>query len=160
MSDVNKQLLDAVKALVSALNDAMPHMDTRHDGVGPDCTKQFQALIDGRQAIAAAEQEQQGDIGKAISHHAKPVAWQFYQDGKWWNGYDRIKNYRKNTEDAGIPTRDLYAQPPAVAVPDGYALVLIEPTPEMVAAGAEGDSQFYDHAQFVYRAMLDAAPKP
>lgn len=59
MSDVNKQLLDAAKALVSALNDAMPHMSTGHDGVGPDCTKQFQALIDGSQAIAAAEQAQQ-----------------------------------------------------------------------------------------------------
>ena len=50
-------------------------------------------------------------------------------------------------------------KPPAVAVPDGYALVPIEPTPEMVAAGAEGDSQFYDHASFVYRAMLAAAQK-
>lgn len=49
---------------------------------------------------------------------------------------------------------------PAVAVPDGYALVPIEPTEEMVAAGAEGDSQFYDHARFVYRAMLSAATKP
>lgn len=52
-------------------------------------------------------------------------------------------------------------QPPAVAVavPDGYALVPIEPTPEMVNAGAEGDSQFYEHAGFVYRAMLAAAPQ-
>lgn len=48
---------------------------------------------------------------------------------------------------------------PAVAVPEGYALVPVEPTPEMVAAGAEGDSQFYDHASFVYRAMLAAAQK-
>lgn len=45
------------------------------------------------------------------------AAWRFYQDGKWRNGDDRIKDHRKNTEDAGIPTRDLYAQPPAVAVP-------------------------------------------
>lgn len=55
MENVNKQLLDAAKALLSALNDAMPHMCTGHDGVGPDCTKQFQALIDGSKAIAAAE---------------------------------------------------------------------------------------------------------
>lgn len=48
---------------------------------------------------------------------------------------------------------------PAVAVPDGYALVPIEPTPEMVSAGTESDSQFYEHAEFVYRAMLAAAPQ-
>ncbi|RZI91633.1 MAG: hypothetical protein EOP15_00065 [Pseudomonas sp.] len=36
------------------------------------------------------------------------VGWQFYQQGKWWNGDDRIKDHRKNTEAAGIPTRDVY----------------------------------------------------
>ena len=38
-----------------------------------------------------------------------PVGWQFYQDGKWWNGGDRIKDHRKNTEEAGYPIRDVYA---------------------------------------------------
>ena len=41
----------------------------------------------------------------------EPVAWQFFQDGKWWNGGDRIKDHRKNTEAAGYPVRDLYAHP-------------------------------------------------
>ncbi|WP_185268921.1 hypothetical protein [Halopseudomonas xiamenensis] len=50
-----------------------------------------------------------------------PVGWQFFQDGKWWHGDDRIKNHRKNTEDAGIPTRDVYAAPPAA--PDVSGLV-------------------------------------
>ncbi|WP_188036226.1 hypothetical protein [Pseudomonas sp. EZ-C24] len=36
------------------------------------------------------------------------VGWQFYQQSKWWNGDDRIKDHRKNTEAAGIPTRDVY----------------------------------------------------
>lgn len=45
------------------------------------------------------------------------VGWQFHQDGKWWNGDDRIKNHRKNTEEAGLPVRDVYATPqPAEAV--------------------------------------------
>lgn len=39
----------------------------------------------------------------------EPVAWQFYQDGKWWNGDDRIKDHRHNTERAGYLTRELYA---------------------------------------------------
>lgn len=38
-----------------------------------------------------------------------PVAWQFYQDGEWHNGCDRIPNHRKNTEAAGFPVRNLYA---------------------------------------------------
>lgn len=36
------------------------------------------------------------------------VGWQFYQQSKWWNGDYRIKDHRKNTEAAGIPTRDVY----------------------------------------------------
>lgn len=45
----------------------------------------------------------------------EPVAWQFFQDGKWHNGMD-TKNHRTNTEAAGFPTRDLYTHPaPAVA---------------------------------------------
>src|SRR5690554_4810598 len=41
----------------------------------------------------------------------EPVGWQFYQDGKWWHGDDRIKDHRKNTEEAGYLTRDVYAAP-------------------------------------------------
>lgn len=49
---------------------------------------------------------------------AEPVGWQFYQDGKWWNGDDRIKDLRKNTEAAGYPVRDVYAaQQPAEQQP-------------------------------------------
>ena len=35
------------------------------------------------------------------------VGWQFFQDGKWWTGFD-TNNHRENTEEAGIPVRDLY----------------------------------------------------
>lgn len=56
--------------------------------------------------------------GSGATVNAEPVAWQFFEDSKWWNGDDQIKDHRKNTESAGIPTRDLYAHPPAVAVPD------------------------------------------
>ena len=37
------------------------------------------------------------------------VGWQFYEDGKWWNGDDRIKDHRKNTKEGGYPIRDVYA---------------------------------------------------
>jgi len=41
----------------------------------------------------------------------EPVGWQFYKDGKWWHGNDCIKGHRKNTEEAGYLTRDVYAAP-------------------------------------------------
>lgn len=47
------------------------------------------------------------------------------------------------------------AQPPAMAVPDGYALVPIEPTPKMLMAADRTEGPDAD----IYRAMLDAAQK-
>lgn len=67
------------------------------------------------------------DEALASAQRAGPVGWQFYQDGRWWSGDDRIKDYRKNTEEAGIPTRDVYATPPAApVVPEGYTPVRTE----------------------------------
>lgn len=52
-------------------------------------------------------------------------------------------------------------EPPAVAVPDGYALVPIEPTPAMLCAGQKEwlESSGSDPSHDIYRAMLDAAQK-
>ena len=36
----------------------------------------------------------------------KPVAWQFYQDGKWHTGMEH-NNHKQNTIDGGYPVRDL-----------------------------------------------------
>src|SRR5690606_30676302 len=44
---------------------------------------------------------------------AEPVGWQFYEDGEWHDGSRKIKDHRKNTEAAGIPTRDVFAAPVA-----------------------------------------------
>ncbi len=48
----------------------------------------------------------------------------------------------------------------ATSSPPGWKLVPIEPTSKMIVAGSETDPQFFEHAQFVYRAMLAAAPEP
>lgn len=55
------------------------------------------------------------------TEQTEPVGWQFYDNGKWWYGDDRIKLHRKNTEAAGIPVRDIYAAPQPT--PDVTALV-------------------------------------
>ena len=41
----------------------------------------------------------------------EPVAWQFFEGGKWHNGME-INDHRKHTEAAGVPVRDLYTHPP------------------------------------------------
>lgn len=47
----------------------------------------------------------------ACERRGEPVAWQFYDQGRWWNGDDRIKDHRENTENAGYTIRNLYAGP-------------------------------------------------
>jgi hypothetical protein len=37
------------------------------------------------------------------------VGWQYYQNGEWIAGNNE-HNHRKNTEEIGIPTRDLYVK--------------------------------------------------
>ncbi|RMI00486.1 hypothetical protein [Stutzerimonas nitrititolerans] len=81
----------------------------------------------------------------------QPVSWQFYQDGKWWNGGDRIKDHRKNTEAAGIPVRDLYAAPIAQTAPQPELVMPVA----LASVSAEYDRGWSDHAAEVLR--LNAA---
>lgn len=71
-----------------------------------DCAK------DDEGAIALYETPQPSpDSGEA-------VAWQFFQDGKWWNGSEQ-NNHKQNTIDAGFQVRELYTtqQPAPDTVP-------------------------------------------
>lgn len=52
----------------------------------------------------------------AAQPQGEPVAWQFYQDGKWWNGMDQNR-HKENTIEAGYLVRDLYAEQPAPVAP-------------------------------------------
>ncbi|WP_079908090.1 hypothetical protein [Salmonella enterica] len=61
----------------------------------------------------------------------------------------------------------LYVAPPVPVVPDGYALVPVEPTDEMIAAAMNCEDVLFNSdesfcVQFgnIYEAMLAAAPKP
>lgn len=61
--------------------------------------------------VAVFEAPRDIPAGDKLYIHLKMgvVGWQFYQGGHWYSGNDRIHNHRKNTEEAGIPTRDVYA---------------------------------------------------
>lgn len=94
------------------------------------------------------------------------VAWQFQdKDGKWYTGLE-TNDHRANTEQAGYPTRDLcVSSSPSHGeqVRDGWQLVPVKPTIDMVEAGYEaslGQPDRSKHACVIeqYDAMLAAAP--
>lgn len=72
----------------------------------------------------------QAALEYARNKQAEPVSWQFYDEStdKWCNGMD-VNDHRKHTEAAGIKTRDLYTEAPAVAVNEQ----LLEALEEMVS---------------------------
>ena len=48
---------------------------------------------------------------ETLAQTQEPVAWQFFEGGKWHNGME-VNDHRKHTEAAGVPVRDLYTTPP------------------------------------------------
>lgn len=145
MNDYQKALAAAREAL-----DAASHVYISD----PSACEPFNAVVESLSDLIAALDAQQ------------PVAWAIDSE------LERVLR-RKDGGHGGLcclspdKCRDdlvpLYAVPPAPAVPEGYALVPVEPTPEMVAAA---DSAFDDWWQgespepsftAVYCAMLAAA---
>ena len=99
----------------------------------------------------ADDNAMQGKVGKVCSTAAK----------RYWEKSDWVD--KKNAELHKYP---LYAAPVAVqAVPAGWQLVPVEPTPEMVNAGrttpVPSDIEWDEDEDYraVYKAMLAAAPK-
>ena len=89
------------------------------------------AYVDYRDFAALNDELAALKDGAPAQTEQQPVSWQFYQDGKWWNGDDRIKDHRKNTEAAGIPVRDLYAAPIAQTAPQPEQSGLVLPRAQL-----------------------------
>lgn len=138
-SPVNQQMLEALKELRDAYQEFM--------GV---------PAVKANAAIAAAEASGQEN------HQAEPVAGQckFSCESKWLPCSVEHHYHVLSCPDEwpGYETRLLYAAPQPSS-PPGWKLVPVEPTSKMIVAGAEADPQFFTHAQFVFRAMLAAAPE-
>lgn len=47
-----------------------------------------------------------------------------------------------------------------ITIPEGWRLVPVGTTPEMVVAGVKASIDHKDEPYFIYQAMLDAAPQP
>lgn len=111
--------------------------------------------------LPAEEAEELARIALA-SLEAKPVAWECGENIILFNP-DTVEAYAKRVE---ISPKPLYAAPPAPVVPDGYALVPVEPTDEMIAAAMNCEDVLFNSdesfcVQFgnIYEAMLAAAPQ-
>lgn len=96
------------------------------------CDEHDGALWDNAESVIAALQA------------AEPVAWQFYEDGEWHSGDRKIAGYRRNTEAAGIPVRDLFALPclPAKAQVPEFLLEMSKQMRELIEKEAETFFEF------------------
>ncbi|EEH1591907.1 eaa protein [Salmonella enterica subsp. enterica serovar Gaminara] len=102
--------------------------------------------------------EMQFDDGRTCAFHtdgAKAAQWLLACDGNKVQEYVRIERY----QEAVIGNSPV--------IPDGYALVPVEPTDEMIAAAMNcedvlfnSDESFYVQFGNIYEAMLAAAPQP
>lgn len=115
-----------------------------------ECEERDPAIFEIRELVRIA----------LASLEAEPVAWEV--GGIFCHTKEEASIY------VGEP-EPLYEAPPAPVVPDGYALVPVEPTDEMIEAAMNCedvvfDSQYTDafRIQFweIYCTMLAAATKP
>lgn len=85
----------------------------------------------------------------------EPVAWRLYKGGELY-----ALRHKKDDRGAYYTWEPLYTHP--APIPEGWQLVPVEPTPEMLAASWETDLKATDIntvRKELYQAMLAAAPK-
>ena len=101
-NDIERELFEQRFPVPAGIywNDVSEQYDALPGAAGLDDVEIYHGQWMGWQAARAQS-----------GHGAEPVGWQFYQDGNWWHGDDRIKDHRKNTEEAGFRIRDVYATP-------------------------------------------------
>ena len=108
---------------------------------------------------AAAIDELEDEIAK-LRAGQEPVAYQCREigEGDW---ADCDKKWFDYCERSPLhDTRKLYTAPPPSAVPDGWKLVPVEPTPEMVSAAEEAHMPFGDMDIALRMATLSAPSAP
>lgn len=98
---------------------------------------------------------------------AEPVAWR-HDEGPFGPVATCHKNAAENWLANGFNLKELFQTPPAPlpAIPDGWKLVPVEPTWEMLSANGcvkHHDGQecsHHENRKRIWRAMLAAAPSP
>ncbi|MFK1576665.1 hypothetical protein ACIU06_19490 [Pseudomonas aeruginosa] len=157
---------DAANARLHEVATACATAEQERDGIWRDL-RDARAHIDTQAAVTA---QLKGERDAALARVAElekqePVATVAKVPGEDWNGLHFYRDLQGMQ-----PGTKLYAAPVAQAqhsVPEGYALVPLEPTDDMLVAGQEawahkrerrGALEDCEEAGDVYRAMLAAAP--
>lgn len=96
-------------------------------------------------ALQSTIAQLQARVQELESGRGESVGWQFFDKGEWHTGL-KVKDHRKNTEEAGYPVRDVYAAHPAP-----FAVVL--PKREMFHGEMDGPEVAFNKG---WNACLDA----
>ncbi|EFB0086182.1 hypothetical protein HGJ08_002737 [Salmonella enterica] len=119
-----------------------------------ECEERDPAIFEIRELVRIA----------LASLEAEPIGAFHIEDQQVSGTTDYIKDGEWPIDNGVI---EVYAAPPVPVVPDGYALVPVEPTDEMIAAAMNCEDVLFNSdesfcVQFgnIYEAMLAAAPKP
>lgn len=125
--------------ITKAAQDALAALDEIHAG-----KRHPQLALAVAQQLRAALKDKAGEVAVAID-----------------NLYNERRDGMTNAifPPVQIGTR-LFAAQPAPVVPDGFALVPVEPTEAMIQAGIDEMPHFTDEPGPVWSAMLSAVPKP
>lgn len=98
----------AAVELLDSLQDAQKRIAELEANAGISQQARDELLA---RAIKAEE-----ELARREAAKGEPVAWQFYDDGNWYNGVNN-NGHRRNTEKAGYRVRDLYPAPQPATLP-------------------------------------------
>jgi len=138
--------MSASNLALEALKEFVAHFGEQHSGDFAEigCVL-CEVVAKGSAAIAALEAE----TGEAVDCQFQGT------DGRW-RSFDNDQHKENTIASGKWPIRNLYTSTPP-AVPPGWKLVPIEPTPEMWKAGL---ANLFKDVDGVWKAMLEKAPKP
>lgn len=163
MNNVNKQMLMPAQQQAEPVGDGesidfpIAFLTTESGGGKYKLVLSFASLTDlhkGHDRILSAIKHRQPSVQQQAEPVARDVQLPIAEKSFGaWDGLESIDELPDGTA--------LYAQPPAVDVPDGYALVPIEPTAEMLDAAQREwlDCAGADPSYDIYMAVVNIAKK-
>ena len=133
---------------IAAMRQAVDYLRLARDygiALGVGNTSITDAINDLLKAIEAQEQ-------------CEPVAWRWSERGFWFGWTTDFTHHDKALR-LNCPVEYAYTHP--APIPAGWQLVPVEPTDEMKVAGSDALGVYHcGSPSDIYKAMLQAAPKP
>jgi hypothetical protein len=123
----------------------------------PDGLDLAQNLISHAWHVGACSKERMEFAAKSIdTEHAQRLTLQHHAADQ----AQRIAELEKERDELRARLTELEYTRPVPAIPAGWKLVPVEPTPEMLEAGLSAQNEAWNvHYTHIYAAMLAAAPE-